>query len=256
MDTKVELKNGYFKTNICLQNKLIDSAFKKFMSQNFSYRKQFTQRNYDYAFDGYSFLGQEDSTNQYAKDLLHSFVISEFHSINKFPVEFQYFLKNYWIELTTKLKKVEIEILKTIKIDNKKDILDFHNKYIGHMMSMNYYPSYINYKKNEKRLSIHKDVSLLTVFPFGVSKGLTLINETGLETDIDATDKLIAFPGYLLECLTNGKIKGLNHFLKFNGIHNEKRFSYASFSIPRPCKSLPILNLSTKEYFDRYLSLF
>ena len=94
---------------------------------------------------------------------------------------------------------------------------------------------------------------LIIVFPFGVSKGLTLINETGLETDIDATDKLIVFPGYLLECLTNGKIKGLNHFLKFNGIHNEKRFSYASFSIPRPCKSLPILNLSTKEYFDRYL---
>ena len=255
METKVELKNGYFRTNICLQNKLIDSAFKEFMSQDISYRKQFTQKNYNYAFDGYSFLGQVDSTNQYEKDLLHSFVISEFHPANKFPFEFQYFLKNYWLELTNKLKKVEIEILKNIKIDNKKDILDFHNNYIGYMMSMNYYPSYINYKK-ERRLSVHKDVSLLTVFPFGISKGLTLIDETGKQTDIDATDRLIAFPGYLLECLTNGKIKGLNHFLKFDGLHNKKRFSYASFSIPKPCNSLPILNLSTKDYFNSYLSLF
>ena len=67
METKVELKNGYFRTNICLQNKLIDSAFKEFMSQDISYRKQFTQKNYNYAFDGYSFLGQVDSTNQYEK---------------------------------------------------------------------------------------------------------------------------------------------------------------------------------------------
>ena len=66
----------------------LENAFKDFMSKSFNYRKIYCQQNYNYGFDGYSYLGMEESTNQYAADLLHSFVLSEFHTIHSFPKEF------------------------------------------------------------------------------------------------------------------------------------------------------------------------
>ena len=64
-------------------------------------------------------------------------------------------------------------------------------------------------KQKKYRLSKHKDVSLITVFPFGISKGLFLIDEHNQEVAVEASHNLIAFPGYLMECLTYGKIKGI-----------------------------------------------
>jgi hypothetical protein len=88
MNVKVELKNGYFKSNLCLKDRLIDTAYKEFISKDFTYKKTYLQKKYNYGFDGYSYLGQKDSSNQYAEDLLHSFVISEFSDPKTFPKEF------------------------------------------------------------------------------------------------------------------------------------------------------------------------
>ena len=138
MNVKVELKNGYFKSNLCLKDRLIDTAYKEFISKDFTYKKTYLQKKYNYGFDGYSYLGQKDSSNQYAEDLLRSFVISEFSDPKTFPKEFQPFLKHQWTYLTDKIKQVELKILESLNIDNKKDIIRFHEQYIGYMMSMNY----------------------------------------------------------------------------------------------------------------------
>ncbi|MAD50761.1 MAG: hypothetical protein CMC95_05640 [Flavobacteriales bacterium] len=224
MNVKVELKNGYFKSNLCLKDRLIDTAYKEFISKDFTYKKTYLQKKYNYGFDRYSYLGQKDSSNQYAEDLLHSFVISEFSDPKTFPKEFQPFLKHQWTYLTDKIKQVELKILESLNIDNKKDIIRFHEQYIGYMMSMNYYPANINNEAKKYRLSKHKDVSLITVFPFGISKGLFLIDEHNQEVAVEASHNLIAFPGYLMECLTYGKIKGIEHSVKFNPKNKDKRF--------------------------------
>ena len=64
MNVKVELKNGYFKSNLCLKDRLIDTVYKEFISKDFSYKKTYLQKKYNYGFDGYSYLGQKDSSNQ------------------------------------------------------------------------------------------------------------------------------------------------------------------------------------------------
>ena len=54
MNVKVELKNGYFKSNLCLKDRLIDTAYKEFISKDFTYKKMYLQKKYNYGFDGYS----------------------------------------------------------------------------------------------------------------------------------------------------------------------------------------------------------
>ena len=111
MPSKIKLINGCFKTNICLDKTRVDESFKIFMSRNISYRKQFLQTKYNYAFDGYSYMGQTNSTNQYAYDALHSFVVSDFQAIKNYPLEFQSFMNTYWNKLTSIVKEVEDSIL-------------------------------------------------------------------------------------------------------------------------------------------------
>ncbi|MBL6662847.1 MAG: hypothetical protein ISP71_01980 [Flavobacteriales bacterium] len=252
MNVKIELINGYFKTNICLDKTIIDESFKTFMSRHISYRKNFLQTEYNYAFDGYSYMGQKNSTNQYAHDSLHSFVVSDFQAVKNYPIEFHPFLNTYWNKLTSIVKAVEHNLLHKMLVQS--EIIQFHEKNVGHMMSLNFYP--IVKKENTKRLSIHKDVSLISIFPFGISRELFIIDENGNEIKIPATKNLIAFPGFLIELLSKGRIKALQHYVNYDESINQERYSYVIFSIPKPYTNLPIININSENYFKKYLSLF
>jgi isopenicillin N synthase-like dioxygenase len=111
------------------------------------------------------------------------------------------------------------------------------------MMSLNFYPEIK--KQNHRRLSAHKDVSLLSVFPYGISNGLCIVNENGDEINIPPTKNLIAFPGFLIELLSKGKIKALQHHVNFDELINLDRYSYDIFSIPTPNINLPIININS-----------
>ena len=152
----------------------IKTSFKRFLKQNESYRYRFLQSKYNTAFDGYSYIGQKDSLNQYATDMLHSFVLSDFSNFDEFPNEFHDFLLNDWKKIKNSIKQWETEILK--KIDDSTLNHLYENDAIGYMISCNYYPKTkdLNFvAQNNTRLSMHKDVSLFTTFPFGIPQGLT-----------------------------------------------------------------------------------
>lgn len=70
MNMQIELKNGYFQTNQLIEKNPIEKSFIEFIQQDDSYKNKFLQKHYTYGFDGYSYMGQEDSTNQYPHDLL------------------------------------------------------------------------------------------------------------------------------------------------------------------------------------------
>ena len=76
-------------------DQLIKESFRDFLNQPNDYKNKFLQSQYKTAFDGYSFLGQTDSLNQYDTDLLFSFVLSEFQPTANFPKEFKEFLNSY-----------------------------------------------------------------------------------------------------------------------------------------------------------------
>lgn len=236
-------------------NKQLKEAFQHFLEKTLDYKKEFLQTHFNCAFDGYSYLGQKDSSNQYETDLLHSFVLSEFSDAHKFPNEFQSFLNNEWETILAKVKEIELEIIKQLDIPNLKE---FYTNTIGHMVSCNYYPRVINKNHTSKvRLSKHKDVSLFTVFVFGATDGFTYENSLNKKLHLETTNNIVVFPGYLLEFLTNGKYKALEHQVDFTQ-KNEDRFSFAFFSIPSPNRELIFNDLTSTSdaYYEKYLSLF
>ena len=89
----------------------IRNSFSNFLYQSPEYRNRFLQSSYKTAFDGYSFIGQKDSLNQYETDLLHSFVLSDLH-VDRFPKEFSSFLTNEWPKLITAIKKIELQLIR------------------------------------------------------------------------------------------------------------------------------------------------
>lgn len=236
-------------------DKQLKKAFKQFLEKPLIYKKEFLQAHYHCAFDGYSYLGQKDSSNQYETDLLHSFVLSEFTPKDKFPNEFQSFLTNEWEAILSKVKEIELEIISQLDIPNLKE---FYKNSIGHMASCNYYPK-INTQDNTSklRLSKHKDVSLFTVFVFGATDGFSYENSLNKKLNLKTTDNIVVFPGYLLEFLTQGKIKALEHQVDFS-TNNTDRYSFAFFSIPAPNKDILFnnLTLTSNAYYKEYLSLF
>lgn len=236
-------------------DKHLKRAFKKFLEKPLDYRKEFLQTHYNFAFDGYSYLGQKDSKNQYETDLLHSFVLSQFTSKKEFPKEFQSFLTSEWKTILTAVKKIELEIIKKLDIPNLKD---FYTNAIGHMISCNYYPKVdSNNQINKLRLSKHKDVSLFTVFVFGATNGFSYENSLNQKLNLGTTENVVVFSGYLLEFLTQGKYAALEHQVNFTKT-NEERFSFAFFSIPKPNQDLIFNNtqFTSDSYYERYLSLF
>lgn len=240
-------------------DQLIKESFRDFLNQPNDYKNKFLQSQYKTAFDGYSFLGQTDSLNQYDTDLLFSFVLSEFQPTANFPKEFKEFLNTEWKELIAKVRESEIQIIKSQNSSNS--ILELYEKdAIGYMMSCNYYPKPKNYKvkaKENTRLSAHTDVSLFTTFPFGIAKGFSYLKENK-PIALGNKEKTLVFNGYFSEFITNGKIKALNHQVELPKNLDSERFSFAIFSIPKPNSTFQIENktISGEEYYKQYLSLF
>ena len=241
------------------RNALVD-----FMSQPGSYRRRFLQKEYGYAFDGYSHHGQSDSTHQAADDLLHSFVFSDFYPQQRYPLEFQAYLNDDWTALTTTLRQVEITLLQTLPTW----VRGQYESDFGHMMSANYYPPLAQFDtpaSGHTRLSAHPDVSLLTVFPFGIDQHFQYRDSSGSWHSAPATDRMIAFPGYLMQWLSHGAIPALNHRVQLAADNAADRYSFAIFSLPRPgtsvyresdCRSGEREYLAAEEYFSQYVSLW
>lgn len=236
----------------------IRTAFSNFLKRNTEYRHQFLQSNFEHAFDGYSYMGQEDSLNQYHTDMLHSFVISDFHDAKEFPIEFHDFLSNDWTDLVETIRQCEKETLAGLSNPVLNDL--YESDAIGYMMSCNYYPkpTQVNFRaENNTRLSSHKDISLFSTFPFGVSKGLSY--HTGdRQVQLNDQDCIFQFPGYFLEFATDNTYPALDHQVDLPENQDSERYSFAIFSIPRPNSSFKIgdQEIESSTYYSKYLSLF
>ena len=229
-------------------------CFRAFLENTKDYKKEFLQCYYDFAFDGYSFQGQEDSSNQSYDDLLDTFVFSDLRPVEKFPKAFHPYLNQGW-----KQALKQIELLEKDLIDDLN--LNINQKNLAHMVSCNFYPPTGNFKnpaRENTRLSAHPDVSLFTVFPFGVEEGFSYQNPNGDWIELAANNQWTVFPGYMLECLTDGKIKALNHKVVLPKNRTDERFSFAYFSIPRQNTTWVISgkSVSAEAYFEKYLNLF
>ncbi|MCT4629464.1 2OG-Fe(II) oxygenase family protein [Winogradskyella sp.] len=245
-----KLKNAIAKSS----DESIKSAFETFLKQPKTYRLEYLQAHFNCAFDGYSFLGQEDSLNQYSTDLLHSFVLSKFSPVEKYPVEFASFLKSEWDSIVKTITSIEQEVISQLQISG---LEDFYNTHIGHMASCNYYPAISKNVNEPLRLSKHVDVSLFTVFVYGSANGFSYEDEFGDIKALKVSDHCVVFPGYLLEYLTKGKIKALPHQVNLQKA-NQERYSFAFFSIPKPKQQMQFgdMNFSSDAYYKAYLNLF
>jgi len=240
-------------------NLKIKTALANFVKKDSIYKKQFLQSKYNTAFDGYSYLGQKDSINQYENDMLHSFVISEFQDIEDFPKEFHNFLKEDWKNLITTIKNTELAKINELNIPELTQL--YNDNIIGYMMSCNYYPKPISCKskaKNNTRLSAHKDASLFTTFPYGLDDGLSVLDSNNNYVKIEKKENPFLFSGYFLEFMTHKKIPALNHQVDLPKDLDSERFSFAVFSIPKPDATF-LFNgkkISSTDYYKKYLSLF
>lgn len=259
MAANLVFKNGYYQTKSrSFDVHLIQKGLLDFIEHDSAYKSQYLQKNYHYGFDGYSYMGQEDSTNQYATDLLHSFVISDFEKQENFPKEFNPFFKKDWMVLEAKIRELELEIIKELDYPG---LLEFYQQHMGHMISCNYYPPTQPIDENldvNTRLSEHTDVSLFTIFPFGFDSDFYFENEKGEWVNIAPTNDIIVFPGYLLECFTLGKWKALNHKVSLPKNRTKERFSFAYFSLPYPIRAFIMAQkeYTSERYFEQYLNLF
>lgn len=240
-----------------LSDATIKSSFAKFIKQEQAYRNQFLQAKLNSAFDGYSFIGQTDSLNQYETDLLHSFVLSDLLPLKSFPKEFYHFMANEWLGLIETVQQKELEL---IKKHNLPFAHLYRNNHIAYMMSCNYYPEPKNYDvvaQNNTRLSAHTDVSLFTTFPFGIAEGLSYFNGQS-KKELKETDEAVQFTGYFAEFLSNGETMALQHQVELPNDLESERYSFAIFSIPKPDSLLQVGNqkLTGNDYYSKYLSLF
>lgn len=233
-----------------LEPDLLRRSLMEFLGRDPYYKEKFLQSQYEYGFDGYSFLGQEDSLNQYPEDQLFSFVLSTETPQHKFPTEFHRYLQEEFPVVLEKVKAIEMEILKKHFTDKE---IEFYKNHITHMISCNYYPAGFT---GEKRLTAHPDASLLSVFPYGNPKGLMTESEGkpfSVDESVPMHNTAFVFSGYLSEFLTQGRIKAFNHWVD-SVTPEDERFSFAIFSIPkREAKG----NWGdANSYFRAYLELF
>ncbi|WP_420580383.1 2OG-Fe(II) oxygenase family protein [Reichenbachiella sp.] len=258
MSTNKRYDGGLIVTDCPSQSaKVIQSSFRNFLYQPRAYQKNYLQKNFTQAFDGYSYLGQKDSSNQYETDLLHSFVISGLSPIHKYPTEFQSFLINDWKILTQLVRALEKEVIETLDIPG---LSVFHDRHMDHMVSCNYYPALDQLKNRaglDLRLSRHKDVSLFSVFIFGIDDGLSYEIESGEQKRLGQRSRVVIFPGYFLELISGGKYKAVEHQVELPK-DNVERYSFAFFSIPKPESKIDFagLELTGESYYEQYLNLF
>ncbi|MFT7033894.1 MAG: hypothetical protein ACJA2S_002403 [Cyclobacteriaceae bacterium] len=258
-DMSITIEDGIIKTAIpAFSNQLLKECFHSFLDQEEGYRKSYLQTNYGYAFDGYSYYGQSDSSNQAYDDLLETFVFSNFFPKGKFPKEFSAFFSQQWNQLLHSISTIESQAIEAIGMSGVSNLA----VNLGHMVSCNYYPAQEHFDHSaakNTRLSAHPDVSLLTIFPFGIDGDLQYETPDGSWKNMESTQGIIGFPGYLMELVSGGKIKALNHRVKLSENRNTERFSFAFFSLPFRDAQLVFPNqkpVSGKEYFDKYLNLF
>lgn len=251
--------NGFISTNVpVLKDTVLRTALRGFLELPLLQRVNYGQNRLGTAFDGYSYLGQTDSLNQYDKDLLHSFVLSDISEKKAFPDAFQEYLKAVFPEQLTLIKTLEIEVLKWLGMST---LNPFYEEYITHMVSCNYYPELdlvANRTKSTDRLSFHNDVSLFSVFPFGLEGGFAYENDHGEKVVQEATEEMILFPGYFMELMSNGKIKALSHGVLLPENTSKERFSFAFFSIPKPNARIAcnLFHGNGRAYYEHYLNQF
>ena len=128
------------------------------------------------------------------------------------------------------------------------------------MISCNYYPKVEAFQNNkiEQRLSSHKDVSLFSIFPYGLAEGLASKDESGKVLEIGNQQDCFGFNGYGLEYFTKDEFKAFNHFVELPKNQKKERFSVAYFSIPKP-NAIFTLNGKTyhaETFYQDYLNLF
>ena len=218
---------------------LIKQPFKQFIEKDIEYKSQYTTSKAfsNTSFDGFSYYGQNiaECSNQSPIDLLHSFVLSDFSPIDSFPTEFHQLIQENWPNFIFQIKLIEKRVCEALGVD----VCKFHDTNIGHMLSANYYPptsSFTIPAENSLRLTIHEDVSFITIFPFGIDKDFSYYNfETNTWVNIEnKIDKIVLFPGYLLQKYTHGRIRALQHRVLLPKNVDEARFSFAFFSLPYP----------------------
>ena len=211
----------------------LPEQLRAFVARPWAYRQRYLQSAYRTAFDGYSFAGQTDSLNQGPEDALHSFVLSDFSPRSAFPQEFQCFLRDEWPTVTRIAREVERGLLVQLGVES---LLEPFEAHYGHMMSANYYPPGLGAQPDGGlRLTEHPDVSLLTLFPFGVAAGFEYQDAGGSWRALAPANRVVAFAGELLEWLTAGRIRALNHRVApAQGEPFGARFSVSLFSLPRP----------------------
>ncbi len=246
-----------------LCNEELLDCFRAFIDTDPAYKERYLQKRFGYAFDGYSYVGQPDSSNQAEDDLVSTFVLSEFYDVERYPSEFHRFLHGGWRATLQTIRALEIEALELLNIPG---LLDFYRQNVGHMISNNYYPPIRNFAAtaaDNTRLSAHPDASLFTIFPFGIDDDLELelIDDSGLSAwqSVQASASMLLYPGYLLELWTNGDIKALNHRVRLAHDVAAERFSFAFFSLPFPQREfvMPGRGTMTSEaYFEAYVGLF
>ena len=256
--------SGYLVTTCAaLDRTELKEAFRSFICRDRDYQLRFLQRQYGYAYDGFSYYGQSDSSHQAEDDLISTFVLSEFFPMERYPVEFQGFLKGRWKEVVQTVRSLEIELLTQLDIPG---LLDFYRNNAGHMVSNNYYPpvqQFTTTAAGNTRLSAHPDASLFTVFPFGIDEELELeqAGESGepVWQSVDASGSILLYPGYLMEMWTHGAIKAMNHRVRLSNDRAAERFSFSIFSLPYPLREFEIPGrgrMTSEAYFDAYGALF
>lgn len=239
------------------------AAFQAFIHRDRDYQRRFLQKRYGYAYDGFSFYGQTDSSHQAEDDLISTFVLSEFYPVDRYPAEFQGFLKGSWKEVVKTVRSLETALLAQLDVPG---LLDFYRRNAGHMVSSNYYPplqQFTSTAAGNTRLSAHPDASLFTVFPFGVDEELELqlAGDNGelVWQSVDAADRILVYPGYLMEMWTQGAIKAMNHRVRLSDNRAAERFTFSFFSLPFPQRAFEMPgrgSMTSEAYFEAYGALF
>lgn len=259
-DLKINLRyDGFITTNISASKDIVlRTALQRFLELPLSERMLYSQKKLGVAFDGYSYMGQTDSLNQYDKDLLHSFVLSDISSQENFPQPFQEYISQEFPQQLVYIRALEKKVLKALGFS---EFNMFYDEHIKHMVSCNFYPELDlpNQKTNSlNRLSFHTDVSLFSVFLFGLESGFAYENSNGEKRIQHTINEVVLFPSYFMELLTNGKIKALSHGVILPENSMKERYSFAFFSMPKPNASIQFGSFrgSGQEYYEHYLNQF
>lgn len=256
--------NGYAVTSrAALDGSEARAALRAFMQREREYRERFLQSAYGSGFDGYSYYGQEDSSHQAEDDLISTYVTSEFYGVERYPAELQAFLRTGWKEVLEAVRALEVELIAGLEIAG---LAAFYREHVGHMMSHNYYPPIEQFRTaaaGNTRLSAHPDVSMFTVFPFGIDRELELEAPDGAGArawrTVDASDSILIYPGYLMEMWTEGAIRAMNHRVRLGADRTAERCSFSVFSLPFPGRRFEMPGrgaMSSEAYFEAYGALF